>query len=195
MKRKKFINSRWNLKNALTVVKILMVLVVVIFVWALKYQYIKLESFKFEELKKYYKHDEKVYRYLKNFVKDFLRLKNTTLDIYKNNLVKKENSDSFLYPADGQIEVSEDGGYFITVAKTTKIMAPCDGKIIKISNKGGRFDILIQDEKKILYILENLDVLNIKEGKIVKKGEVIGQKKPFELSEKDFIYFKREEPM
>lgn len=30
---------------------------------------------------------------------------------------------------------------------------------------------------------------------MVKKGEVIGQKKPFELSEKDFIYFKRKEAM
>ncbi|WAM31094.1 M23 family metallopeptidase [Caldicellulosiruptor naganoensis] len=97
-----------------------------------------------------------------------------------------------MYPADGQIEISQDGEYFIVVAKATNIIAPCSGKVVSIKNKAGRFDIVIQDKKKVLYILENLDSTYIQKGKTIKKGEIIGQKRPFEISEKDFIYFKRE---
>jgi len=194
VKKKKFIKDASSTKNKF-VVKLLIVLVVIIFVAAFKYQYLKFESFKFEELKKYYTYDEKVYKYVKDFVKDFLKIKNTLANVYKDSSIKKEDSNTFLYPADGQIELSQDRGYFIIVTKMTNVIAPCSGTVISIKNKAGRFDIAIQDEKKVLYILENLDILSVQKGKRVKKGEIIGQKKPFELSEKDFIYFKREEPM
>jgi len=194
VKKKKFIKDASSTKNNF-VVKLLIVLVVIIFVAAFKYQYLKFESFKFEELKKYYTYDEKVYKYVKDFVKDFLKIKNTLANVYKDSSIKKEDSNTFLYPADGQIELSQDRGYFIIVTKMTNVIAPCSGTVISIKNKAGRFDIAIQDEKKVLYILENLDILSVQKGKRVKKGEIIGQKKPFELSEKDFIYFKREEPM
>ncbi|WP_039765263.1 M23 family metallopeptidase [Caldicellulosiruptor sp. F32] len=195
MKRKKFTKDTSSSKNNLLVVKFFVVLAVIIFVVAFKYQYLKFENFNIEELKKYYTYDEKVYKYIKDFVRDFLKIKGATVNVYKDSSIKKEDSNTFLYPADGQIEFSQDGGYFIVVTKTTNIIAPCSGTVISIKNKAGRFDIAIQDEKNVFYILENLDILSAQKGKMVKKGEVIGQKKPFELSEKDFIYFKRKEAM
>jgi len=177
------------------IIKAILVFLLLLFILAIKFRYIHIKNFSFEKTKLYFQRDEKVYSDLVKWVKDFLQ----PLSFYKptsvDGMQKNQSSLLYIYPVDGQVQLSEDGGYFIVVKKKTNVMSPCDGKVVEITKKGETFDVLIQDDSNVLYRIENINTLNIEKGKVLKKGETIGYKLPFDLVEKDFIYFKREEKM
>ncbi|ADQ46702.1 hypothetical protein Calkro_1856 [Caldicellulosiruptor kronotskyensis 2002] len=177
------------------IIKAVTVALILLFILALKYKYIHIENFSFEKAKLYFQRDEKVYSDLVKWVEDLLQPLSFSKSASKHNLTKSLSSTSYIYPADGQIQSSDDGGTFIIVKQKTNILSPCDGKMVEAIKKGETFDIIIQQGSRILYRVENIDVLNIQKGQVLKKGDIIGYKLPFDLVGKDFIYFKREEIM
>ncbi|ADQ07600.1 conserved hypothetical protein [Caldicellulosiruptor hydrothermalis 108] len=177
------------------IIKAITVALILLFILALKFKYIHIKNFSFEKAKLYFQRDEKVYSDLVKWVEDFLQPLSFSKPASKDSLTKSLSSTSYIYPVDGQIQSSDDGGTFIIVKKKTNILSPCDGKVVEIIKKGETFDIIIQQGSRILYRLENVDVLNVQKGEVLKKGEIIGYKLPFDLVGKDFIYFKREEIM
>jgi len=189
MKKKK-INKKCS---RVLIIKTILVVLFLIFILAVKYQYIRIKNFPFEKVKIYFQRDEKVYSDLIKWAKDFLQPLSFSKPPNRDSLTKSLSSTSYIYPADGQIQSSDDGGIFIIVKKKTNILSPCEGKIIEVIKKGETFDIIIKQDSCIIYRLENIDVLNVQKGEVLKKGQIIGYKLPFELVGKDYIYFKREE--
>lgn len=174
-------------------VKTVLVFVIILFVLALKFGYI--DIFRFEDVKKFFHYDQKIYSYLARWVEGFVDSLSFSKPGDKNILSDAHSSSLYIYPADGQIQASDDGGYYILIEKKTDIFSPCDGKVTEIAHTGETFDIVIQYDRKVYYRVENISVLNVQVGKVLKKGEAIGYKLPFDLTGKDFIYFKREEIM
>lgn len=177
------------------IIKAILVFLILLFVLALKFKYIHIKNFPFEKAKVFFQRDEKIYSELVKWVEDFLQPLSFSNPTSKDSLLKKQSSTSYIYPADGQIQTSDDGGTFIIVKEKTNILSPCDGKVAEIIKRGETFDVVIQQGSRILYRIENINVLNVQKGEVLKKGEIIGYKLPFDLVGKDFIYFKREEIM
>ncbi|BCS81716.1 M23 family metallopeptidase [Anaerocellum diazotrophicum] len=190
--RKKKIEKK---SSKVAVMKITTVALVVFLVLSLKFEYIYIDNFSFEKAKLYFQRDEKLYSNLVKWIEDFLKPLSFSKQTRNSYMTKSLSSTSYIYPADGQIQSSDDGGTFIIVKKKTDIRSPCDGVIMETIKKGETFDIIIQQESKILYRIENIDVLNVQKGQVLKKGEIVGYKLPLNLVGKDFIYFKREEKM
>ncbi|WPX09565.1 M23 family metallopeptidase [Anaerocellum danielii] len=189
MNKKKMVDK----SSKITIIKVILVLLLLLFVLALKFKYIHIKNFSFEKAKLYFQRDEKLYADLVKWVKDFLQPLSFDKPTSMDGRQKNQSSLLYIYPVDGQVQLSEDGGYFIVVKKKTNVLSPCDGKIVEIIKKGETFDVVIQESGKVLYRIENINVLNVQKGEVLKKGEIIGYKLPFDLVEEDFIYFKREE--
>lgn len=190
--RKKKIEKK---SSKVAVIKVMTVALILFLVLSLKYKYIHIKNFSFEKAKLCFQRDEKLYSDLVKWVEDLLQPLSFSKSASKHSLTKNLSYTSYIYPADGQIQSSDDGGTFIIVKKKTNILSPCDGKIVEVIKKGETFDIIIQQGNRILYRVENIDVLNIQKGQVLKKGDIIGYKLPFDLVGKGFIYFKREEIM
>ncbi|ADQ04219.1 Peptidase M23 [Caldicellulosiruptor owensensis OL] len=177
------------------IIKTILVFMLILFILAIKFQYIRIKDFSFEKAKLYFHRDEKIYSDLIKWIENFLQPLIFPKSANKNSLSRSLSSDSYIYPAEGQIQSSVDGGIFIIVKKKTNILSPCEGKIEEVTKKGETFDIVIQQGNGILYRLENVDFINIQKGEILKKGQIIGYKLPFDLVGKDYVYFKKEKRM
>lgn len=184
----------WTPKNSNInkdfMLKILFSVFMILLILALKYGYIKNQYISFDLFKNYFSYDLEVYNQIENYAKSILKIKRTNQESKKISSTNV-SSATMLYPADGIIEKSNNGGYFILISKPTDIIAPCDGTIIDVRTKAKKFDLLIQDNLKRTYLIENIDTLNVKKTDKVSMGKILGQKRPFELTEKDYIYFEQ----
>lgn len=190
MAKKRGIYKKGGYKNGSFSIKVYICFIMVAFVLMLRLTNYNIYNISFDKLKNYFLTDMTFYKSIEDFAKRFIKTYGRS-NILPKTIGQKNKSNSVLFPVDGVIEKSSDGGYFIIVTKKTDVISPCEGVVHKIDKNGHHFDITIEDNLKKQYLIENIDEIYVKANDRLKKGQIIGNKIPFELYQKDYVYFKQ----